>query len=517
MATDIHGGYTRPGHVRPPPPPVDPLAATGGRTPGEIQYVSGPFGSQQGVRWEQIQTGVDAYGEATYGWGWVPFGSNLEPPASGGSAADSRNYAAEQAAADAAQAAREQAQRDWENQQEDERRAYEAEQERLQREWEMEQQRLRLEEEARQGRLRTLTELVTNFASNQQKSRELLFQLGPDPFQFAAAQQGLAQRGTTPQAGYANELNAFSSQAIPTIDPNASRATIDQLIQSMTGGTGQIPGLPQAPTFGMAGGGAVSTFGPPMRFWVGEEGPEIMEVGQGGVRVYPHEQSKTMFAPNHAAQGVDISTILPALAPLWDSLGMGGGNAPTLERYGIGSRVGGIGWGSRQLGNMGFSPGLIRNSTSGATYWRDPTTQQYRHITSPDVFNQSKFNWDNVVNFDPAEAGSFDLSGSQLAGPPPEIPGGSMANSTGFGPYGTVSNLGNTVGSGNLGGYIIPAAFRVASALNQLKMNNPALYNIILSGYRQAGIPSEFVESQMQMALPSQGVEAAQRRLIGFR
>jgi len=435
----------------------------------------------------------DAYAQA---WQTGPYAPK---PPTGGSGLAYSSTAASQAQAEAFAAA-----------EAEKARQYQAEQERLQREWQMEQDRLAREEQARQARLGVLTDLITNFASNQQKSRELLFQLGPDPFKFAAGFQGMANRGTTPQQAFSNQLTEYSGRPLPTVDPNAPKESIDAAINKIAPG-GIIPGLPvPAAQWGLASGGTIKkdNKGQPTRVMVGERGPEMLEVDKDSVKVIPNHQLPMISRPMyHAAEGGDFTfddvSMAPAVSALYQGLGMGGQDIPKVNTFEHGYTLPNSGL----YKTLGIQPSLIRDHQTGQAYWRN-AQGQLQPITSQAEFDAAGFDWADFANVPTSGLSQMGTISNTIFDDAmmKDIPQG---QTNPLGPYGNVLNT-------TAGKFALPAPIKVLSILRQMERDNPFFFNMLMGGYEDAGFPANTIKAQMDEGAV-QGVTQNTRRLIGFR
>jgi hypothetical protein len=220
-----------------------------------------------------------------------------------------RTQFASEAALDTAQAERLRQQSIIEREQLEQQAAI-AEADRLARE---EENRLAQEAALKRERLGVLQNLVSTFIGAQQSATETLAGLGPRPFRFAAAAQGMPVLGTTPQAGFEQALQGFADRPVPSVDPNAPIGAIEGAIGGLMGQT--TPLSPQV--FGLAGGGTIP-MGTSGTFLVGEKGPEVMDVTPYGVTVRPIQGG---FQDGGGVQ-FDPQTVLQSLLPLYSRLGL---------------------------------------------------------------------------------------------------------------------------------------------------------------------------------------------------
>ena len=124
------------------------------------------------------------------------------------------------------------------------------------------------------------------------------------------------------------------------------------------------------------------------------------------------------------------------------------------------------------LGRLGYAPSLIHNQ--GTVYYRDPTTSQYRGITSPDVFNKSGFDWSNIVNMDTSGLPMGPVLSS------PELP------APGTGSQSFSQKLGQPLVE-PMTGAILPAPQANAFKLAQLAARSPGLFELALKPTRVRG------------------------------
>ncbi len=371
-----------------------------------------------------------------------------------------------------------------------------AEQDRLDREFREEQNRLAEEAALKRGRLSTLTDLIQSFVASQSQARDTLANLQPDPFRFAAVAGGIAPFGVTPQQGFTEQLQNFASAPAPTADPNASLPSIESAIQGLTGA--QVPLAPQ--TFGLAGGGTVAPSAQPQSFLVGEKGPEVMTVTAQGVQVTPlvggMQEGGAIGFPFEPIE-FDRSTLLPALGTsgIFGSLGFESLPASRLGSSGIASggnvqvEGGEIGFGTT-LSRLGIAPRLVRNATTGAIFFRNPSGE-LQHL-SPTAFRQAGIDISDVVNLNATEISRLGSFGADLHQAPPPFSATQQPS-----PFTKFSQpiVEPTTGT------LLPAPFMVAEDLNQLRVNQPFKFNLLLSAYRSAGVPVEAVLGSLQSSL----------------
>jgi hypothetical protein len=250
-------------------------------------------------------------------------------------------------------------------------REFQAEQDRIAEEARAEENRIAQEAALKRERLGVLETLIEGFMDRQQRATETLAALGPRPFRFAAAAQGMPVLGTTPQAGFEQTLQGFADRPVPSVDPNAPIGAIQGAIGGLMGQT--VPLNPQV--FGLAGGGTVP-MGTSGTFLVGEKGPEVMDVTPYGVTVRPIQGG---FQDGGTVQ-FDPQTVLQALLPLYRRLGFS--EVPTnvrghLNEYGTIS-----GLTAERIQNLGYNPSFVRTSTPGSEpqYFLRGSDGTYREI-----------------------------------------------------------------------------------------------------------------------------------------
>jgi hypothetical protein len=414
--------------------------------------------------------------------------------------------------------------------------AFQKEQDRLNREFQEEQNRLAIEaraEEARlaeeaalkRGRLSTLTDLIQSFVGAQSQARDTLANLQPDPFRFAAVAGGIAPFGVTPQEGFQTQLQEFAAAPAPVADPNASLPSIETAIQGLTGAS--VPLAPQ--TFGMAKGGTVpAPFEVMSARLVGEEGPEVMITSPEGVTIIPlgkgaQEGGFFPFSPIE----FDRETLLPALST--SGIFRDFGRVPFAQR---GRRFGPFGdqqftpgifeglpgergtarnplganpFRAGTLSKLGLAPGLVRFGADPTVFFRDPLTGELRPFSGLEQFQESGFDFGNVVSVREQDRPGFQF-GDVLG---PNFDPSQSAGTQGVSPFTRFAApiIEPTTGT------LLPAPFAVAEQLNRLRLTNPTLFNLMLSAYKTAGVPPAAVMSTMQQALPF----GQQRETVGLR
>ena len=331
-------------------------------------------------------------------------------------------------------------------------RAFDAEQSRLAREAAAELQRLQEENAMKRARLGEAGSLARTAAEVQQRARQLIAELtGVDPIRGAIAGQGGVQQGRTPAQGFNTQLQGIANAPIPQVNENMNIPQIEQTIGALQG----QQQLPVAPSLGFARGGTIDMHqgddgsfsarskyadGAPddensggdygfsadqpstkrailtgERNFDGDEEVVVMDAARpGSVEIIP------LVAGAQAGGTFDPSTIFQSLAPIYKKFGFGGvpTKMPTGQGYAFspgdvgGQQVGG----SRILSSLGYNPRLIRNVQTGATYFKNPQGQL--QWISPDIWNQAKFNINDVLNVAPSELAEFGPLGSNLVGVP---------------------------------------------------------------------------------------------------
>ena len=350
----------------------------------------------------------------------------------------------------------------------------------------------------RRERLGTLTRLIEGFLGQQSQARDTLANLQPDPFRFAAVAGGIAPFGTTPQQGFQEQLQQFAGAAVPQFDPSGSAASLDPVIAQLTGA--QAPQQPQM--FGMAGGGTVPVPPPgaaPQVRRVGERGPETMVVDQRGVTILPFDiGAGTPGFQEGGAIGFpfepikfDTSTLLPALGTsgIFGSLGID--QIPTTRR-GSEGEIFGTGFpGTPTFNKLGITPSLVRDTMTSNVF----LIQNGQHrLINPEEFVSAGFNRSDIVNL--AHEDVLRLARQRGEDLPmdfrQQIPTTQPSPFTKF----SAPIIEPTTGT------VLPAPFMVASQLNQLRVTNPTMFNLMLSAYEAAGQPATSVLSTIQSALP---------------
>lgn len=363
-----------------------------------------------------------------------------------------------------------------------------------------------------------------------------LLELGPDPFKQAANISGQVTRGTTPQQVAVGQAQGFINQELPTLDFNA---TLPQLQAQL----GTIQGV-EAPTlaggFGLpslAHGGVIEmekgkdgSFRQKQSFIVGEQGPEVLTVGDGKVEVTPfgggasHGLSLDTQSASQSVSGLfgrrqamfeSLQSRLPgpstaidplqqsaqqALAPLFGGLGLSGFNIPTIHEPTGETRVPGFG----DLATLGVRPRLVRDLESGriffigndgvAHYVGDPAA--LAGIAPSDIIQALPHEIEKLA------FGGFGAGITKLP---------SLFNSQG--PQPAFQGLGTPLIEPTTGA-ALPAPFKIASELGQFSQERPDLFSNALSAFSAAGLTPASVIAMIEAATPT-GASSRPRRL-GF-
>lgn len=354
--------------------------------------------------------------------------------------------------------------------------------------------------------------------------RELM-KLDPDFSRQAAILGGGVQRGTTPQQTVVGQAQAFMNQPLPEVSMDMSVSQLESALAQM-----QKQGMTQ-PTFGgwgMARGGVIEmeqkdgafSMKPKMSYLVGE-GKHGQGIGAGTAEILTIGDGKVEVTPfgGGAATGMEMN-VLSTLSPLYTDFSDIFSKVPRAA-----STVGGVYspyrgnqpfslHGLSGLREMGYQPSLIRFTDRPEVYYRDPVTGGYGHITSRDIFEQSGFDWKDVVN--------IEASARPMFGPSPDItkpfaPGQIGQERGAFGSLGTVLMEAST-------GAILPPVHKVARQLAQWRAAGDPRYDMALIAYRGAldpvtglptgGLSPEAVNSIVSAATPTAGPFGGRR--IGF-
>jgi len=253
---------------------------------------------------------------------------------------DTRNYLAEQNAADAAAMERAQlsAQIDRE----------------------------RIAEDKRQNLLSTARQLIENRTTERSAARTQGTELaGKDPFRLTASLQGVALGSDvqTPYDIFKSQVGSVATQQIPQISPNANMADLESAIQKLSGPSGKT-GVPFLG--GFEGGGTANTMGPYEARLIGEAGSriapgtEVMITGNGQATVIPLSPGMQMGGTLDLEgdkvdwNQVSLGTYPSALQNLRRSFGVSEGPLSAQSR----SRLGFFGeGGATQMGNARLGTG----------------------------------------------------------------------------------------------------------------------------------------------------------------
>jgi len=423
-----------------------------------------------------------------------------------------------------------------------EQRAFEAEQARLAREAaaaEAERNRL---EQLRQSRFSALQGIVDRFIAEQGNASRLVAGLGPDQFKMAAALQGLPVLGTTPQAGFARAQTEFASRPVPNVSAEAPISDIESAIAAIggikppslptsgfgmaMGGTlpGMVPEMmppqpmPEQPP-GMMPGQEMMTGGiPPMGPPAAPGAPQFgttktaVLIGEGNLQVEPGTEvaitdtatgtteiipltgqaatGASIFSPGYGGFATrapgsvfDPMSGVAAINPLY--AGMGFSQFPMANQN----------QSMATLSRLGAQPSLIRETGTPGVYWRNPVTNVYQGIPRSDWFEQSGFNWNDVVDVGKGEifGGRGLPMGSNVTAPPPLAPPGTGSESFS-------QKLGQPLVE-PMTGAILPAPRANAFKLAQLAARDASLFELALQAYESAGLTRQAVLSSLTNVL----------------
>lgn len=296
--------------------------------------------------------------------------------------------------------------------------------------------RLSREFQARQDFLQSASQLALGYADLQRQAQQWLAEtVGRDPSRAAVAMQGGVGIGVTPTETFRGALTQTANTPAPTVDPFAPLPQLEQQVGTLREAVGQ--GLPQQPAAlrGMMHGGTVkpqqgaggATFGGTgYGVLTGEEEGGRIDGSAEMIHVKPDGTIEVIPIQGGAVQGATLSQgslgELRPLAPIFERAGLGGiplsarGGAGWLEpgpiqrsSSGFGSMreaLEGMGSQADTLRRLGISPGLIRDSTTGAIY--RVVNGQLQHIPSMGAFNTAFGSrttesnpMENVVNLRP--------------------------------------------------------------------------------------------------------------------
>ena len=146
------------------------------------------------------------------------------------------------------------------------------------------------------------------------------------------------------------------------------------------------------------------------------------------------------------------------------------------------------------LSKLGLAPGLMRFGADPTVYFRDPLTRELRPFSGLEQFQESGFEFGNVVSAREQDRGTFQF-GDVLG---PNFDPSQSAGTQGVSPFTKFAApiIEPTTGT------LLPAPFAVAEQLNRLRLTNPTAFNLLLSAYESADVPAMAVLSTMQQALP---------------
>ncbi|MEE9149932.1 MAG: hypothetical protein V3U27_21350 [Candidatus Tectomicrobia bacterium] len=154
----------------------------------------------------------------------------------------------------------------------------------------------------------------------------------------------------------------------------------------------------------------------------------------------------------------------------------------------------------QNLSTLGFDPALVRLGGQEDIFYRDPTTGELRQFGTPDIFEQSGFNLQDVFNISPTGQ-NFNF-GAPITSPLPLDP-----NSNTVGPF-------RTPLIDPLTGALLFDPFQNASSLLQLLQENPTSFNNLLSSFGTAGLDPTGFQSRLDLATPTGRLDNPFR--IGF-
>ena len=239
-------------------------------------------------------------------------------------------------------------------------------------------------------------------------------------------------------------------------------------------------------------------------FLVGEEGPEVMEVSPAGVTIKP-------LSGGFAAGGgvsFDPQSMYAALSPLYASLGlnaiplMGRGPRGTMTVRGWGGGTPNL-TGKSFLDTMGIQPNLVRDRSTGATYYIDDG--QIRGIHSSKEFEEMGFNWGDVWNLNPSTIAEYGWErGPRMR----ERPDMSFAPPNPFARSATPAVDPTT-------GAILPAPFRIAAERRRLASVDPTLHALGSYAYDYPGSPVP--QSALRTAEDIYNPRGSSRGFLGLR
>ena len=378
----------------------------------------------------------------------------------------------------------------------------------VRRDFDREQNALAEEAALKRQRLGVLSSLISDFMGAQSQARNTLANLPADDFRFAAVAGGVAPFGATPQQGFQGQLQNLISAPVPTADPSGSAASLEHAI-------GQLQGFqaPTAPVFGAAGGASIPLPAPgqSVAVRVGEEGEEILKVSAQGVEVIPlggnFAHGGTIGDFNFQEIPFDRESLLPAFTTS-GIFPQGLPRGEQLPDQSIAGFTGGLGFPQGFFKQLGVRPQFVSKFGSDEIFFRDPTTPgQFRLVT------------------DTAQSGATGM-----------IQPGSVTQFADLSQFGTLGStaiggeeLSRTLARGGerpsaftkfsapiiepTTGVLLPAPFMVAEQMNQLRLRNPTMFNLLLSAYSSAGVPPQAVLGGIESSLSF----GAERGAVGLR
>ena len=143
----------------------------------------------------------------------------------------------------------------------------------------------------------------------------------------------------------------------------------------------------------------------------------------------------------------------------------------------------------QNLAALGFNPQLQRLGGQEDIFYRDPTTGELRQFGTPDIFEQSGFNLADVFNISPA--GQQFNFGQPITSPLPlPVESGNIA------PFGAPLIDPFT-------GALLADPRKIAGTLQQLQLEQPSIFNNLLSVYGLAGLQPEAFINRFQGATPT--------------
>jgi len=155
----------------------------------------------------------------------------------------------------------------------------------------------------------------------------------------------------------------------------------------------------------------------------------------------------------------------------------------------------------QNLSSLGFNPELLRLGGQEDIFYRDPATGELRQFATPDIFEQSGFNPADVFNISPT--GQQFNFGQPITSPLP-LPVES----------GNIAPLGAPLIDPFTGALLFDPR-KQANTLQQLQLEQPSVFNNILSVFGLAGLQAPEFINRFQSAIPTGRFENPTR--IGFR